>query len=194
MPALTILLIRHAEKPDLDHPELGPGLTAAGASDKHSLVVRGWQRAGAWAVLFAAGSADYPRPLAVYAANPRQPDLPDASHGQRPFETVIPLCARLQLDPITKYGAGEEAALVDEVLQRTGIVLISWEHKRLVEIMLPALTGGKAVPAPPTKWDGSRFDVVLRLDRPQPGVGWTFRQLSPQLLAGDKDTSVSDKG
>jgi hypothetical protein len=53
MSALTILLIRHAEKPeDPATPELGPGLNEQGAADPHSLVIRGWQRAGTWAALF----------------------------------------------------------------------------------------------------------------------------------------------
>ena len=43
--ALTILIIRHAEKPDEAWP--GPGLTEQGENDTESLVIRGWQRAGA---------------------------------------------------------------------------------------------------------------------------------------------------
>jgi hypothetical protein len=52
MSSSTLLISRHGEKPDLAKPELGPGFTSKGAEDKHSLVVRGWQRAGAWAALF----------------------------------------------------------------------------------------------------------------------------------------------
>lgn len=51
--ALTILVIRHAEKPDEAWP--GPGLTDHGIKDDKSLVIRGWQRAGAWTSLFGAG-------------------------------------------------------------------------------------------------------------------------------------------
>jgi hypothetical protein len=39
MSAVTVLIIRHAEKPD--RGELGPGLTANGEKDKKSLVIRG---------------------------------------------------------------------------------------------------------------------------------------------------------
>ena len=57
MPATTIMLIRHAEKPD--------GKTAASIKkampDKHDLIVRGWQRAGA---------------LVQFFANPRDPNGP----------------------------------------------------------------------------------------------------------------------
>jgi hypothetical protein len=41
-PALTILIIRHAEKAGEQWP--GPGLTLEGVKDDKSLVVRGWQR------------------------------------------------------------------------------------------------------------------------------------------------------
>jgi hypothetical protein len=192
MSALTILLIRHAEKPDSDRPDLGPGLTAKGKEDDHSLVVRGWQRAGTWAVLFGSGlaGADFPTPLVVYAADPNQPASQDGSHSQRPFETVVPLCDRLHIHPITKYGVGDEGKLVNDVDQLTGVVLICWEHKRIAKAILPALANGQSVPHLPIQWDDGRFDVVLRFDRAQHGAQWSFRQLFPRLLAGDLDVPL----
>ena len=50
MDSLTLMIIRHAEKPKGAWP--GPGLTTKGEIDKKSLVIRGWQRAGAWSALF----------------------------------------------------------------------------------------------------------------------------------------------
>jgi hypothetical protein len=55
MSALTILIIRHAEKPDdPTAPWPGPSFTENGKvdPDDKSLVIRGWQRAGSWAALF----------------------------------------------------------------------------------------------------------------------------------------------
>jgi hypothetical protein len=49
MSALTLLIIRHAEKPGESWP--GPGLTVTGVPDGKSLVIRGWQRAGSWSTL-----------------------------------------------------------------------------------------------------------------------------------------------
>ena len=65
---LTLILLRHGEKPDDPvAPPLGHGLTALGEQDdKHSLVVRGWQRAGAWAALF--GPAGLPTEIATRQA------------------------------------------------------------------------------------------------------------------------------
>src|SRR5262252_5469412 len=82
MSALTVLLIRHAEKPD--DPALGPGLTAQGKVDKHSLVIRGWQRAGAWAALLGSGpvTPDFPRPDIVYAANPNKQPTEEGVGGK----------------------------------------------------------------------------------------------------------------
>jgi hypothetical protein len=63
MPALTLLIIRHAEKPDKGTWP-GPGSTFDGTDDPQSLVIRGWERAGAWTALFGAalGGTDYPAP------------------------------------------------------------------------------------------------------------------------------------
>jgi hypothetical protein len=128
MAALTILIIRHAEKPDGSWP--GPGLTADGAGDKKSLVVRGWQRAGSWSALFGAAFAgdDFPRPAVIYAANPTAQSGDDPS--QRPFETISPLAARLNLAPVVKFGLGQEPALVAEVVGLTGVVLAHGSTRR----------------------------------------------------------------
>jgi hypothetical protein len=192
MSTLTVMLIRHAEKPDDDDPGLGPGITAQGATDKHSLVVRGWQRAGAWAALFGSGGfgADFPKPDVVYAADPTKPPTADGSVSKRPDETILPLCQRLHITPVTKYGVGDEAAMLDEVRQFTGVVLICWEHKRIAGAILPDLAKGQSLPHLPGKWDGTRFDVVLRFDRAQSAAQWSFRQLFPRLLARDSDVPM----
>ncbi|MBV9756105.1 MAG: histidine phosphatase family protein [Alphaproteobacteria bacterium] len=187
MSALTILIIRHAEKPGEAWP--GPGLTAEGTPGDKSLVLRGWQRAGAWAARFGAeASADYPRPAAIYAANPDT--AAEGEPSRRHYETVQPLANRLHLAPIVKWARGEEAGLVGEVAKSRGVVLIAWEHKRIAEAIVPALLAGQQLPGVPAGWDRARFDVVLRFDRPAAGAPWSFRQLFPCLLAGDSDTPL----
>jgi hypothetical protein len=135
MSALTILIIRHAEKPGESWP--GSGLTPDGIIDKKSLVIRGWQRAGSWSALFGAGlgGLDYPAPSVIYAANPNATTGDDPS--QRPYETVIPLAARLELTPDTKFAVGQEAQLVTTVVGQTGVVLVAWEHKAIARAILP---------------------------------------------------------
>jgi hypothetical protein len=183
MPALTILIIRHAEKPGESWP--GPGLMPDGVLDKKSLVIRGWQRAGSWSSLFGAGlgGLDYPAPALIYAADPNAANGDEPS--QRPFETVLPLAARLGLTPDTAFALGQEAQFATAVVGQTGVVLVAWEHKAIARALLPAIADGQALAGMPRKWDGARFDVVLRFDRAAPGAPWSFRQLCPCLLSGD---------
>jgi hypothetical protein len=183
MSALTILIIRHAEKPGESWP--GSGLTPDGVPDKKSLVIRGWQRAGSWSALFGAGlgGLDYPAPSVIYASDPNATTGDEPS--QRPYETVIPLAARLGLTPDTKFAVGQETQLVTTVVGQTGVVLVAWEHKAIARAILPAIANGQSLQGMLTKWDGTRFDVVLRFDRTSPEAPWSFRQLCPCLLSGD---------
>lgn len=185
MSALTILIIRHAEKPKELWP--GPGLEETGSKEKASLVVRGWQRAGAWAALFGAGlgGETFPQPTVIYAADPKSADTGEPS--QRPMETVSPLTERLGLKPVLTYAVGQEVALVSQITSLTGCVLVCWEHKAIARTLLPAIAGSETLPGLPTKWGSLRFDVVLRFDRAAPGQPWSFRQLFPRLLSGDSD-------
>ena len=99
----------------------------------------------------------------------------------------MPVAKRLHLDPNTSYGVTQEADLVKDMTRLTGVVLVFWEHKAIVEDIVPALVRKQVLPGIPTKWDGDRFDVLLRFDRAFPDAPWSFRQLSPRLLDGDMD-------
>jgi hypothetical protein len=188
MSALTILLIRHAEKPGGKSP--GPGLSVEGVPDNKSLVIQGWRRAGAWAAFFGATplAGDYPRPTAIYAARPEGDGL--ANPSQRPYETIRAVGERLHIEPIVDFPKGEEERLAKHLMQLTGSELVSWEHKAIVETLIPALLGGQRIGEIPAKWDDDRFDVVLRFDRAAPGSPWSFRQMFPRLLAGDSDVPI----
>lgn len=188
MPALTILIIRHAEKAGEAWP--GPGLMPDGTDDKKSLVIRGWQRAGSWATLFGAslGGSNYPNPSLIYAADPKIGISEEPSN--RPFETVIPLAERLGLTPITDFAVGAEAELATEIVAKTGVILVSWEHKAITGTLVPAILNGQAVEGVPKKWAEARYDVVLRLDRNTPESRWSFAQLFPCLLSGDSITPM----
>jgi hypothetical protein len=185
-PALTILIIRHAEKHGEQWP--GPGLTPEGAEDDKSLVIRGWQRAGAWAALFGTelGGEQYPKPNMIYAANPDTSPIEEPSH--RPFQTVIPLCKRLDLPPIVDFQVGQERELASAIVDCSGVVLISWEHKAITNQLLPSIAGGQQIKSLPHQWDETRYDLVLRFGRLAPGDSWDFDQLCPCLLSGDSAT------
>lgn len=187
MSSLKVLIIRHPEKPDKGWP--GLGTTPDGNSDPESLVIRGWQRAGAWSVLFESdlSNSDYPKPNTIYAANPNG-ENPDTS--QRPLQTVTPLAEKLGLDPVKNHAVGQEEDLVADVLAQSGVVLIAWEHKAIAPGIVRLLAKGQVLPNMPTKWDGTRFDVVLRLDRSSSDTPWSDSQLFPCLLSGDSATPM----
>ena len=191
MKALTLFIIRHAEKPDVDQPALGPGLTKHGEKDTESLVIRGWERAGAWASLFGAGlgGSDYPAPGAIYAATPGAPDKLNHPPSRRPDQTISALAARLGIKADKSIPKGSEDHLVKTVVACEGVVLVSWEHKAIIEDILPKLpvSNHKALPA---KWSGDRFDVVLRFDRAQGVETMVFKPLYPRLLSGDSNLPV----
>ncbi|CCE01018.1 hypothetical protein [Bradyrhizobium sp. STM 3809] len=186
MTALTLLIIRHAEKPDGD--ATGPGLTHKGKTDSKSLVISGWERAGAWTALFGSGmgGSDYPTPQAVYAADPDSTkDGSDPS--RRPYETVLELAARIGLSrPDTSFAKGQEAPLVDALLRLSGTVLVAWEHKAIISDILPRLPVSNAGQLP-THWSGKRFDVVLRFDRAAGATDFEFAELYPCLMPGDSN-------
>jgi len=201
MDALTLYIIRHAEKPDNKQPDLGPGLTHKGNPDPESLVIMGWQRAGAWTALFGAGfgGPDYLEPQVVYAANPDSPEdtNPDSTKhddkvSRRPYETVLPLAARLGLGkPDISFGKGQEQGLVDALLGQSGIVLVAWEHKAIISDIVPKLPVSNKSDLP-THWSGKRFDVVLRFACAAGDQEFVFEELYPRLMPGDSNKPLKD--
>ena len=185
--ATTLLIIRHGEKPDL--PGDGPGLTAEGGSDPQSLVIRGWQRAGAWAALFAFDTPACPRPRVVYAAGPAVGADGDQP-SRRPFKTASPVAARLGLKVRTAWALGQEAKLAAEATATSGTILICSKHRRIMSALLPAILGDQDPPGLPARWNGHRFDIVLRLDMISPDAPWRYQQSSPCLMAGDSASLV----
>ncbi|KWV58373.1 histidine phosphatase family protein [Bradyrhizobium macuxiense] len=185
MDALTLFIIRHAEKPGDAWP--GPGFMANGVSDTESLVIRGWQRVGAWTALFgtALTAGDYAKPDAIFAATPGSDTDPNQGPSRRPAETISALAARLAITPNEGFGKGDEKALVNAVLALKGVALVCWEHKAIISDIIPRIPVSKG--KPPTKWDGSRFDVVLRFDRAKGDDKFAFKELFPKLLSGDSD-------
>ncbi len=181
-----IMIIRHAEKPETPPPA---GITANGATDEHSLIVRGWQRAGALVSFFTRPSAPgVDVPTYIYAAKFDAADADDDDgHSMRPIETVTPLSEKLAIsDPSfslnVDFAVGQESALVADVQARAGIVLIAWEHHHI------PLIGAKLSSDAPNKWPGSRVDLVWILLRAANG-SYIFSQVPQLLLAGDEAAS-----
>jgi hypothetical protein len=179
----VIMIIRHAEKPR--RSRTAHAITPDGEHSKHSLTVAGWMRAGALAALFAPHGAEPPaglyRPDAIYAP------AYEPGRSIRSAQTVTPLAARLGLDVVTRYAAGEQAYLADELRTRPGATLVAWKHSAIGKI---AQLLGPVTPTPPLHWPGARFDMVWTFTRN--GNSWRFAQVPQMLLPGDLPYPITD--
>jgi len=183
MPPRKLMLVRHAEK----QPDSGPppfGVTADGEQNKHSLIARGWQRAGALVPFFRMPWAPgIETPDAVYASKVGDVELMadghDVSKSLRPQQTVTPLADALAKELQTPFAVGEEQALAAHLTAReSGVVLVAWEHNHI-----PALTQFFSTRVPDS-WPGERFDSVWLLTRRADG-GYAFHEVNQSLLSGD---------
>jgi hypothetical protein len=173
--AISILLLRHAEKPEEGSADAG--VDAFGKPDDRGLTPRGWQRAGAlvrWIVPAIDGApAPIAKPTAIFAASPSESSL-------RPLLTVKPLAELLGLKIDARFHGEDTAKLLTAVHAVDGVVLISWRHKYMGDIakaLCPELH-----PAP--EWDEHVFDRAW-LFTPVAGR-WQLRELAQGLLPGDK--------
>jgi len=197
----SIMVIRHAEKPDGTHD----GVTGHGNQDKESLIVRGWQRAGALAALFDPANgplqnAHLAVPKVIYASDPEKGSDADDDDGKkgskskRPFQTITPLAERLGIMKKVniKFAKGQEKQMVDSVLGETGVVLVSWQHQKIPDIA-KHIVGSKPPTQPiPGKWPGDRFDIVWIFTSPAGHSDrWDFVQVPQQVLSGDKNTVIA---
>jgi hypothetical protein len=190
-PPTKIMIIRHAEKPPKPPNKTGPwdvlvnGQSGAG----ESLIVPGWQRAGALNAFFAPyqaspTNAKIATPDYIYAANPQGETI-------RPWETVTPLAAWLnyqqgtpQFNVSFSIGGGEPQ-LVQSVLSFSGVVLICWEHDNIMPNIMQAIDS--AVPITnygsiPAAWPNV-FYLVWVLDLR--GDSYTWTSVNQNLMAGD---------
>ena len=175
MPATTIMLIRHAEKPD----DKDGGVDPKGNPDKHDLIVRGWQRAGALVQFFAnprEPNGPIERPATIFATEPSS-----QTASKRPLHTVTPLAKFLGIDINSAITEGSEQDLVNAALASPSVVLISWHHEAIPKIANLILQNQSA----PQKWPGDRFDVVWIFGRAAANAPWTFSQAPQLLLSGD---------
>ena len=180
--ASKIMVIRHGEKPDGQ----STGVQETGDSSSHDLTVRGWQRAGALACLFAPARGPVQDPLlakpAFIFASAAAGD-PDAGNAKsrRSRETVTPLAQLLGLEIDLIFSKGEERELVAAAQQCSGPVLIAWQHENINSIA-NAILGETSAPA---DWPADRFDVVFVFTLDPLDETYSFAQVMQRLLAGD---------
>jgi hypothetical protein len=197
-----IMLIRHAEKPHGSDQ----GVTNKDEPDPESLIVRGWQRAGALVALFdpaegALQNTNLAVPTVIYASNPvtssdasgdKAGKKKIGSKSERPLETITPLAKRLNLSPDLSFVEGQEHDLATAVLKASGVVLICWQHEEIPDITKHIVGANPPSPPYPASWPDDRFDVVWVLTPPAgPSQPWGFVQVPQQLLDGDSDTVIT---
>jgi hypothetical protein len=179
-----IMFIRHAEKPHEPPCENDDGVKKNGETDKESLTVRGWQRAGALAHFFSSQLAI--RPNVIFASGiSDKSDPQEKSKSHRPKQTVTPLAELLKMDINTTHLKDDLKPLIKDVTSQTGIVLVAWEHQNITPLvdLLPN------APKVPQKWPDDRFDIVWVLDAD--GADWKFSQIPQLLLAGDSPKPIT---
>jgi hypothetical protein len=189
VPPEVIYIIRHAEKPLKPPPS---GVDFEGGQNEHSLLPRGWQRAGALAALFHPDfgpmRAGLRTPTALVAPSWGHPGK-TASH--RSYQTIQCLSEQLELPIAAEFVQGQEEQLASSLVRGySGVVLICWEHDHIPVIAssLPVVSGS----AIPRKWPGDRYDVIWSFTL-APGTGparYAFGQIPQQLLPGDAGTVI----
>lgn len=193
-----IMVIRHGEKPTVKHtPPFGVDID--GNQDWYSLIVVGWQRAGALLKLFDPNGGCLPNlavPGLIYASGFRNGGAgggaDDGSNSKRPVQTITPLAARLRITPHQDFSKGDEKKLAQSVMQQSGIVLICWQHEAINDIANHLVDGAETTsPIPPPPWPGNRFDVVWVFTPPASSSDpWGFEQVPQCLLDGDSNTVI----
>lgn len=190
-PPKKIMIIRHGEKPPakglpLDVQENGqPG-------GGKSLIVPGWQRAGALNAFFAPYKAKpankhIHKPDFIYAASPNK-------ETQRPWETVVPLAAWLNYTKPPQFNTGfpiggGEPAMVKSVLALSGHVLICWEHDNIMPNIMSNINGQvpisnyKSIPNPFP--DVFYLVWILDLEKKKSGNTYKWSSVNQNLMAGD---------
>jgi hypothetical protein len=180
-----IMLIRHAEKPDVPPPNFG--VDEVGQQNPNELVVRGWQRAGALACLFSPRVAQSRDPALVTPQAIYGTAAVHHSRSLRPQHTVGPLAALLGIAPNADFAVGDEVNLAGAAKAAPGPVLIAWHHEKI-----PALANaiiGNATTCP-QHWPDERFDMIWVFDRDTGQASWRFSQVPQLLLTGDTASPI----
>jgi len=188
-PPRTIMLIRHAEKPTGTQAGVG----TVGENDPNSLRIEGWERAGALVRFFADPTVPgIETPTALFAGAYQKAKhgvlLPDTK-SVRPFHTLSPLAASLNLPIDACFPTGDEAGLALALLRVRGSVLVAWEHKH-IPLIAAALPVRNASDVPRT-WPGDRYDMVFLFKLNPDGKSYVFSQVPQLALPGDSQTPIA---
>lgn len=164
---VTVLIVRHAEKPD-EGPLLSP---------------KGEQRAAAYASYFDPlllnGISVVPQRLIATS---------DSKESSRPRLTLTPLSQRLQLALETPYSDDQVGKLVKSLRKsnQAPTVLIAWHHGH-IDKLIEAFGGDGQALTGMKKWPENVYDwlIVLRFDEQGQLVESRSQKVQEHLLPGD---------
>lgn len=179
------MVLRHAEKPDKD--SIPFGVTVDGKQSKESLEVRGWQRAGALANLFAPTdghfqNASLARPQFLFTSRPLK-----RKGSRRPIETITPLAEKLGAQINSDYQRADFEEMIEHVFSCKGVVLICWQREYISDIAVHILGRSKITPP---EWPEHRFDLIWVFDLNRSSGKYTFKQVPQMLLAYDSRAPI----
>ena len=129
------MVMRHCEKPTDTHK----GILTNGTESEHSLIVRGWQRAGALVPFFApsGGGVANPalaRPAFLFATCPDAEGADSSDRSRREEETLSALSEKLAVELHLGFGKGKETEIAQAAAACNGSVLIAWDHNRIMDL------------------------------------------------------------
>jgi broad specificity phosphatase PhoE len=186
---VTVMLIRHAEKPVAAEPP--HGVSIDGEPDPESLTPRGWQRAGALVGLMTHSFGESNEPAGRTFSTPTYlfaSKVGLGSGSRRSLETLEPLAGRLGLTVDTRFLKEELGQLVGAIQATDGVVLVAWEHRLIPAIATMIVGDADAIPQ---IWPDDRYDIVWILEHVDGTPELVFRQLPQLLLAGDRAAPIS---
>ena len=165
---VTVLIVRHAEKPDE-----GSGLSA-----------RGEQRAQAYASYFAPLRLDGDQTLLPQ----RLIATSDSKSSARPRLTLTPLAERLQV-PLEQPYADEQVDKLVKSLRKenqAAVVLIAWHHGHIADL-IDSFGGDTQSLLGSNKWPGDVYNwlIVLHFDEHGRLIASASQRVQEHLLPGD---------
>jgi|SRR6516162_3831708 hypothetical protein len=183
--AKKIMLIRHAEKPPNDPPP--SGVNSKGDQIGESLIVQGWQRAGALVVFFAPSNGPFQSPHIATPQTIYASQTAEHSRSRRPQETVTPLINKLRGASVQvnfDFPKGQEDRVAESALACEGVVLICWDRHNIPKITNHFPISKNNTTPVPDEWPDDRYDVVWCFDLDRVGA-YIFNQIPQLLLAAD---------
>src|SRR5262245_39948714 len=119
MAAPLIMIVRHAEKPEGKIQ----GVEINGTTDPNSLIIQGWQRAGGLATLFAPSRGSLQSPALAVPKYLFASKFDPTKHSKRPYETIEPLAAKLQLKINDSFKKEDYVSMVSAAVACSGPTL-----------------------------------------------------------------------